>query len=119
MTLISEISAALTEAGIATGGAGLYATITRPGATSGPEWAPIEGVPVTYQVAVVDTNIKLRDAAGNLTGQITRALMIEAGIVVPAKGDTITVRGVDHIIDEVQTTAPGGVDLMYRVTLVR
>lgn len=119
MTIISEISAALTEAGIATGGAGLYATITRPGPTTGPEWAPVAGTPEAYQVAVVDTNIKLRDANGILTGQITRALLIEAGIVVPVKGDTITVRGVEHVIDEVQTTAPGGVDLMYRVTLVR
>ena len=119
MTIASEIAAGLREAAIATGGAALTATITRPGPTTGPEWAPIAGVPVAYSVAVVDGMIKVRDASGTLTGETRRQLLIEAGVVVPAKGDSITVRGVAHTVDTVTTIAPGGVDLMYKVTLER
>jgi hypothetical protein len=108
-----------TEVAGAIGEVGFGATITRPGAVTGPEWAPVAGVPVVYDVTVIDSMIKVRDASGTLTGEMRRRLSIEAGVVVPAKGDAITVRGVAHTVDTVETLAPGGVDLLYYVTLER
>ena len=98
---------------------GFAATITRQGAVTGPEWAPVAGVPVVYDVTVLDGMIKVRDASGTLTGEMRRRLLIGAGGVVPAKGDAITVRGVAHTVDMVETVAPGGVDLLYKVMLER
>ena len=119
MTLISDIAAGIREAAIATGGQPLVAIIDKPGAMTGPAWAPVPGVATDYAVSVVDTSIKVKDAAGRLTGETRRLLIVEAGVVVPAKGDTITVRGTAHQIDTFMTVAPGGVDLLYKVTLER
>ena len=115
----SEIAAALREVGTATGEGPLTAIITRQGATTGPEWNPTPGTPAAFEVVVLDGNIALRDAAGTLTGETMRQLTIEAGVVVPVPGDVITIRGVEHTIETVKTVAPGGVDLMYKVTLER
>ena len=119
MTLVSDIAAGIREAAIATGGQPLVAIIDKPGAMTGPAWAPIPGLPTAYNVGVIDTMIKVKDATGTLTGETRRLLIMEAGVVVPAKGDTITVRGTAHQIDTVTTIAPGGVDLLYKCLLER
>lgn len=119
MTLSSDIAAGIREAAIETGGQPLVATIAKPGAMTGPAWAPVPGAPTSYDVGVIDTMIRVKDASGTLTGVMRRLLIMEAGVVVPAKGDTITVRGTEHKIDTVMTIAPGGVDLLYKVTLER
>jgi hypothetical protein len=118
-TIAAEIAAALREVGRDTGAGELIATITRQGAATGPAWEPVYGAPVTYDVAVMDTMVRVKDAAGTLIGEPMRVLLIEAGVVVPLKGDAITIRGVQHYVDTVQTVAPGGVDLLYKVTLQR
>jgi hypothetical protein len=119
LDIAAQIAAGLREAGIATGAGPLVATISRRGIGSGPEYAPVAGWPATYDVVVIDSNIKEKDMAGNLTGEITRRLLVEASGVVPQTGDWITVRGVCHSIAYVETIAPAGVDLMYKVTLAR
>jgi hypothetical protein len=118
-TIAAEIAAALREVGRDTGAGELIATITRQGAATGPAWEPVYGPPDTYDVAVMDTMVRVKDAAGTLIGEPMRVLLIEAGVVVPLKGDAITIRGVQHYVDTVQTVAPGGVDLLYKVTLQR
>lgn len=117
--IAAEVAAAIRATGAEVGAGEFEATIFRAGTPTGPDWNPTPGTPVEYLVAVVDTNIRVRDAAGTFTGETRRALLMEAGVVVPLKGDVIRVRGVDHRVDEVQTVAPLGVDLMYRVLLER
>jgi hypothetical protein len=118
-SIAAEIAAAIRAVGPEVGAGTFEATITRAGAATGPAYNPTPGAPVEYQVAVIDGNINVSDAAGTLTGETRRTLTIEAGVVVPLKGDQITVRGVVHTIDTVTTVAPLGVDLLYKVTLER
>lgn len=117
--IAADVAAGLAEGGAATGNGPLIATITRAGAATGPAYDPTPGAPVTYDVIVLDGNINIRDAAGTLTGEIRRVLTMQAGVVVPVKGDDITVRGVEHGVLSVETVAPGGVDLLYKVELER
>ena len=113
----AEVAAAIRGLGVEVGDGTFEAVITRAGPTTGDEWNPTPGTPVTYNVAVIDSNINVRDAAGTLVGEMRRRLTIEAGVVVPLKGDAITVRGVNYTVDTVDTLAPLGVDLLYKVTL--
>ena len=107
---IADVTAAIAEVGF-------DATITRAGATTGPEWAPAAGEPVTHDIRVIDARIKVKDTAGGFTGLTRRAITFAAGNVTPIKGDTLTVRGVAHTVDEIETLATGGVDVLYRVVL--
>ena len=113
----SEIAAAIRAVGPQVGAGTFEAIITRVGPTTGDEWNPTPGTPVTYNVAVIDGSINVRDAAGTLVGETRRRLTMEAGVVVPLKGDTITLRGVNYTVDQIETVAPLGVDLLYKVTL--
>lgn len=117
--IAAEIAAALREAGSAVGNGPLLATIKRAGLPTGPEWNPTPGTPVEFTVTVVESSSFVKDASGTLTGEVIRKLMVEAGVTVPLKGDTINLRGVDHTVDSVRTVAPGGVDLLYEVVLER
>lgn len=117
LSIQAEVAAAIRAVAPEVGAGTFEATITRAGPATGPAWNPTEGVPVRYNVAVVDTNINVRDAAGTLVGETRRQLLMEAGMVVPLKGDSITVRGVNYTVDTIEPVAPLGVDLMYKVTL--
>lgn len=117
--IAAEVAAALAEAGAAVGDGALGAVIKRQGAWTGPEWDRVPGETVQYPVTVLDLNINVRDASGTLTGEIRRKLLIEAVDVVPEKGDVIELLGVDHTVETVETLAPGGVALLYKVMLER
>lgn len=117
--IAAEVAAALAEAGAAVGDGSLGAVIKRQGAWTGPEWDRVPGAITQYPVTVLDLNINVRDASGTLTGEIRRKLLIEAVDVVPEKGDVIELLGVDHTVDTVETLAPGGVALLYKVMLER
>lgn len=118
--IAADIAAAAPEIAREVGNGTNVATFTRAGVASGPAYAPTLGAPVTYAVPIlVDSSINVRNAAGTLTGEIRRVLTLVAGVVVPVKGDDITVRGVQHGVLSVETVAPGGVDLLYKVELER
>lgn len=129
MTIAAEIAAALAEAGSATGDGPLYCTIKRSGApASRPSEAEAsgDGAPSFYEVVAVQDTRRLRDQSGMLTGQVATVLAIEATGVAPLKSDLIAVgvrvADVDgqtnfHEVSAVVTTAPGGVPVLYEVTL--
>ena len=105
----ADVQAALLEVGF---------TVTLEKATStGPEYDPTPGAPVTYSLTVIDDQIRVRDQAGNLTGLTQRVLTVAYGAVVPAKGDWVVVRGARHRIGEVMPLAPGGADILYDLLL--
>jgi len=116
--IAAQVAAAIRAVGPKVGAGTFEATIIRAGTPTGPAYDPTPGTPVEYQVAVIDGNINARDAAGTLTGETRRVLTMEAGVVVPLKGDVVTVRGVNYTIDTVTTVAPLGVDLLYKATLL-
>jgi len=96
---------------------GFSVTLEKRGATTGPEWAPVAGTPVLHSLTAVDQNIQHRDETGALIGTSSRVLLVEATGIVPAKADRVQVRGVWHEIVDVKPEAPGGVDLVYAMTL--
>jgi len=117
LAIAAEVAAALREAGEAVGAGPLIVTLEKPGATTGPEWAPVAGTPTTHELVAIDQNIRHRDETGTLIGTSSRVLMVEAAGVVPAKADRVHVRGVWHEIVDVMPEATGGVDLFYSLTL--
>lgn len=120
LSIAAEIAAAASGIARDVGNGANIATITRTGPPTGPAWSPTPGAPVAFAVPILtDSNIRIRDGAGTLTGEIRRVLSLVAGVTVPVKGDTITVGGVQHIAAEVAPVSPAGVDLLYRVTIQR
>lgn len=119
---MSEDWAAIaTEVGEAIASVGFAATITRPGAGGPASPQQVGSVPKpspeTFTVTVIDDGIKDRYAPGGLVTRRARVLTISATGAVPQEKDVITVRGVDHVIQEIIRLAPGGVDLLYEVEL--
>lgn len=96
---------------------GFAITLEKPGVTTGPAWAPVAGPPTTHSLVAIDQNIQHRDQTGTLIGTSSRVLLVEATGVVPAKADRVQVRGVWHEIVDVMPEAPGGIDLVYSLTL--
>ncbi len=105
----ADVQAALLEVG--------FGIVLEKATSSGPEYDPTPGTPVEYDMTVIDDQIRIRDAAGNLTGLTQRVLTVAYGAVVPAKGDWLVVRGGRHRIGEVMPLAPGGIDLLYDLLL--
>lgn len=110
-SVAKEVSAAIAETGF-------LVTLEKPGARSGPAWAPTIGSPTSHQIMAVDMGIVVSDDEGTKIGNRQRALTVSASGVVPDKADRVQVRGVWHDIAEVMPLAPGGVDLLYKIKLV-
>ena len=127
--IADEIAAALAEAGEAVGDGPLICTFKRPGAAAESPLAAetLGDDPASYfEVTVVQDNRRVRDSSGALTGQFSTILMVEATRLEPLKSDLVAVgvRLVDvdaqtnfNAISDVVTTAPGGVAVLYEVTL--
>lgn len=105
--IASEVLEAIASVGFA-------ATLEQPN-LEGPEYDPVQGEPTLHAVTVIDDQTRKRDTSGTVTGS-TRTLTVGSG-VVPQKGWRVLVRGQWHRIAEVSTLAPGGVDLLYDLTL--
>ena len=121
MTIEAEVLAALQEAGVATAGAALELTFTRPGAQVNP-W-DTAGTATTYKLFGIDMGIKQLYAentateGGNRTSAVRRVrmLMVDATGTVPAIGDRVALNSKAHDVLEVRPLAPGGVPLYYEL----
>jgi len=125
--IAAEVLAGLAEAGEATGNGPMICTLRRP-AADGPTdpWGG-GGSGLTYhEVTAVQTQKHIRDASGTLIGETRTVLLVDATGVVPLKSDYVSVNlrqaDVDsdtrfHEIADVETVAPAGVALMYKVML--
>lgn len=102
----TEVAGAIADIGFA-------ATLEKPGATTGPAWAPVPGAPVSHTVRVIDEQPRQMFRDGQFAGMSARRVMIGATGVAPAKGDRLQIRGVWHVIEAIYPTAPGGVDVLY------
>jgi len=115
--LAAEIAAALAEGGAATGDGPFTVTLEKAGTQTGPDYDPVIGPPTEHTLTALADTWKVRDGNGNLTGETMRVLTIEASGIVPIKGEWLVVSGQRVRIGEVMPFAPGGVDLLYDVTL--
>lgn len=128
--IATEVAAALKEAGEATGAGEMICTIKRPARTGGQTpWeaeAAGEGAPSYFEVTAIEGRRTIMDRAGSAVSRTDRVLMTDAtsGEVLKSDRVAVGVRQADvdadtafeEIID-VETVAPGGVALMYKVTL--
>lgn len=101
--IAAEIAEAIASVGFA-------ATISQPGAETGPDYDPTSTTTET-PITVIDDQIRRRDAGGAVT-ETVRVLTMSAA-VVPVKGQIVTVRGEELRIGKVMPLAPGGVDLLF------
>lgn len=122
--IAAEVSAALAEAGAATGTGKLIATLRK---RSGPD-VPWTGTPLTEtdtEITVLQVQRKVRDGL-NMTERTVKMLLISATGAAPAKGDQVAV-GIAPAdvtdtttwtrLGEVETLAPGGASLLYKAML--
>lgn len=110
-------SAIATEVSSALADVGFTATITRQGAPTGPVWDPTPGAATTHDIRVMQDTIGLGMIDGTTIQAGDIRLMAEAGAVVPAVGERITVLGKDYGLVRVEPFAPGGVALYYELLL--
>jgi hypothetical protein len=96
---------------------GFMATLYRRTASPGLEWQPPSFTTAEYTVIVIDDQIKVRNAVGELTGETRRVLTMSALGTVPQKDDRVLVRGTTHVVLDVLPVAPGGVDLLFDVEI--
>lgn len=96
---------------------GFMATLYRRTASAGLAWQPPTYTTAQYPVVVIDDQIKVRNAVGELTGETRRVLTMSALGTVPQKDDRVLVRGTTHVVLDVMAVAPGGVDLLFDVEI--
>ena len=125
--IAAEVLAGLAEAGEATGNGPMICTLRRP-AADGPTdpWGGGGSGPTYHEVTAVQTQKHIRDASGTLIGETRTVLLVDATGVVPLKSDYVSVNLRQADVDSdtrfreiggVETVAPAGVALMYKVML--
>ena len=80
-------------------------------------WDVPGAAPADVILTCIDSGLKEVYIQGSTATRLARKLMINAGVVVPKVGDTITVRGRVHDVLSVAPLAPGGVDLFYDIEI--
>lgn len=123
-SIAAEIAAGLAEAGTATGTGPLVSTLRKRAADTVGPWAA-DADSDDFPVTVVQVSKKIRDGLG-MTERRVKMLLIDATGTVPAKGDKVAIGVLPAAVDantiwarigEVETVAPGGVDLMHKAML--
>lgn len=109
-----EVAAALAEAGADVGNGPLVASL-QPIATGGNPWDTPGDSADPVEVVIIIDQFKRHEIDGQRILSGDKKLLIEAGQIVPAVGDLITVSGQEHKVENVWPLSPGGVDLMYTV----
>ena len=124
-----EIKDALAEASSDTGDGPLTCTLRRAqsyGYTPRDAESADDAPPIYYELTAMQDMRQVRDRAGNLVGRTDTILLVDATGEEPLRSDTIAIgvapTQVDgdttfHDIASVEPVAPGGVPLMYEVTL--
>jgi hypothetical protein len=110
--IASEVAAALREAGTDTGDGPLVATL-QPAVTGGKPWDVPGATPDPVEIVVIQDQFRRDEIDEARIRSGDKKLLAEAGEAVPQVGDTITIEGVAHRIEDVQPLAPAGVAVMY------
>lgn len=86
---------------------------------TGPGYNQTLGVPVPFDVVVVDTNILNKAERGSLVERHTRVLYLTGAGVSPREQDEIIMDGKTFAIRAVLTHSPGGVPVLYEIEVSR
>ncbi len=123
----NKVLRGLQKAGRRTGTGPLICTIKRPANGQETPWdTNPAGDPAFYEVTAVQGSKEIKDASGTLIGHTMTTLTIDATGVIPLKSDLIAVgvakadAGADtayHEVADINTLAPGGVAILFEVTI--
>lgn len=99
---------------------GFSVTFTRP--TAGQTFDPVDGsysggTPTTIVGNGVLTNFTDDETTNELIERGDKRLLFEAGNGAPEIDDTVVINSVTYRVMDVQTIAPGNVDVIYKVQL--
>ena len=114
--IAAQIASALSEASEALGDGELIARIATPGDSTGPSWAPSgESQGLVRDVRCVIDSFDEREIDGTSIRFGDKRIIIEAIEPAPTPSDSIIVAGIIYAIINVETTNPGGVNLMHEI----
>lgn len=83
----------------------------------GTEYAPTQ-ITTNTTITVVDQNQRVRDAAGVLTSETRRTLLVStAAGVTPAKAGKVQIGGKWHEVAQVSPLSPGGTVIFWEIDL--
>jgi hypothetical protein len=110
-----EIAAALREVARDVGDGEFIAYLIRPASTPSEPWGGSPAEPVTYNLPVIDSGMKLRTEAGTLIARRAHIITVPALGLVPLTSDKLNFRNREYAILSVETVAPAGVDIYYEI----
>lgn len=84
----------------------------------GPDYDPTPLPPSVSAITIVDLSVRETDAAGRLTGAVTRTIYAKASSGM-ARGDKIRIRGVEYVVATCMPLqpAPDAQVIFYKATL--
>ncbi len=125
--IAADIAMALGEAGAALGDGPLRCVIKKADLQKLKPWHRVEdGFGDLFEVVAIQDTGRTRDRNGTLISETKRILTIEAGVVDIEKSDRIAVGETSEeitedtvwlTIEQAEAIAPGGVPLLYQITL--
>jgi hypothetical protein len=114
--IAAEVSAAIAEAGAATGDGPLFATISRPGIADETTYPVTPAAATTHTCTVVLTEYSDRDRNGtNIRVGDIKALIAPDAESDPRNGDSLIVGGKTYKMVNVMAVKPGGIVLLWEV----
>ncbi len=97
---------------------GQTATLRQLATGAGAGYQPIRGTPTDTPIEVIDLRKMERDAAGVLTKEVRRQLLVSTkASVTPQKDDTVQIGSTWHKILAVRPVNPGGTNLLFKLEL--
>lgn len=116
-----QVEAGLVQAAKATGSGKLVAHILRDAPVTDPNvYPPVpSGPPARHPcTALFDEFTPAERAGGGIQANDVKLMVAAHGLaVVPHTGDRIEVKGIEYTIESMDTTRPGGIDLLYIMQL--
>jgi hypothetical protein len=122
-SIAAEIAAAYAEAGRDAGdGVGAVSvTINRPGAPTGPEWAPVPGTSIAHTFAAIPSAKAYTQRTGLAlgAGELVYSLANHGVTIAPGTSDVLTIDGVNWPVQEVIPMDPAGYALSWLVKVAK
>jgi len=117
--IAAEVALAYAEAGRDAGdGVGAVSvTISRPGAPTGPEWAPVPGTPVVHTFIAKPSSRAYTQRTGLALGEgeLVYSLVNYGVTIAPSTSDVLTIDGVNWSVQDVIASNPAGYAISWMV----
>ena len=117
--IAAEVALAYAEAGrdAGDGFGAVSVTISRPGAPTGPEWAPVPGTPVVHTFIAKPSSRAYTQRTGLALGEgeLVYSLVNYGVTIAPSTSDVLTIDGVNWSVQDVIASNPAGYAISWLV----